>query len=162
MPDRSLQQELKQSKPFDTPADEALVALLRSASLVRRAISQRVEPYGISVAQYNVLRILRGAGPEGLPTLAVRDRLIEEAPGITRVMDKLDEAGHVSRTRAKSDRRVVHCVITDQGLRLLSAMDRLVKESAAIITRGLPSEADQKALISLLARLRGGIEPADR
>jgi DNA-binding MarR family transcriptional regulator len=162
MPERSLQEELKQSKPFDTAADEALVALLRSASLVRRAISQRVEPYGISVAQYNVLRILRGAGPEGLPTLAVRDRLIEEAPGITRVMDKLEEAGHVSRARAKSDRRVVHCVISEQGLRLLSAMDRLVKESAGIITRGLPSESDQKALISLLARLRGGIEPAGR
>lgn len=162
MPERSLQEELKQSKPFDTPADEALVALLRSAALVRRAISQRVEPYGISVAQYNVLRILRGAGPDGLPTLAVRDRLIEEAPGITRVMDKLEEAGHVSRIRAKSDRRVVHCVISDQGLRLLSAMDRLVKESAGIITRGLPSELDQKALVSLLARLRGGIEPAAR
>ncbi len=162
MPERSLQEELKQSKPFETPADEALVAVLRSAALVRRAISQRVEPYGISVAQYNVLRILRGAGPDGLPTLAVRDRLIEEAPGITRVMDKLEEAGHVSRARAKGDRRVVHCVITDQGLRLLSAMDRLVKETAGIVTRGLPSEHDQKALISLLARLRGGIEPADR
>lgn len=77
---RSLQEELKQSKPFETSADEALVALMRTASLVRRAIARRVEPYGISAAQYNVLRILRGAGPEGLPTLAVRDRLIEEAP----------------------------------------------------------------------------------
>lgn len=159
---RTLQQELQQSKPFDTPADEALVALMRTASLVRRAIAQRVEPYGISPAQYNVLRILRGAGPDGLPTLAVRDRLIEEAPGITRVMDKLEEAGHVSRKRAKDDRRVVHCVITDQGLRLLSAMDTLVRETAGLITTGLPNEAEQQELIVLLAKVRAGLDGAAR
>ncbi len=162
MPIRTLQQELKQSKPFDTPADEALVALMRSASLVRRAIAQRVEPYGISPAQYNVMRILRGAGAEGLPTLAVRDRLIEEAPGITRVMDKLEEAGHVARKRARDDRRVVHCVITDQGLRLLAAMDTLVHETAQLITTGLPDEAEQQALIVLLAKVRAGLDDAAR
>lgn len=159
---RTLQQELKQSKPFDTPADEALVALMRTASLVRRAIAQRVEPYGISPAQYNVMRILRGAGPDGLATLAVRDRLIEEAPGITRVMDKLEEAGHVARKRAKDDRRVVHCVITNQGLRLLTAMDALVRETAELITTGLPSDAEQKELIELLAKVRAGLDDAAR
>jgi DNA-binding MarR family transcriptional regulator len=159
---RTLQQELKQSKPFDTPADEALVALMRTASLVRRAIGQRVEAYGISPAQYNVLRILRGAGPDGLPTLVVRERLIEEAPGITRVMDKLEEAGHVSRKRAKDDRRVVHCVITDQGLRLLTAMDVLVRETAALISAGLPNEAEQQELILLLAKVRAGLSEAAR
>lgn len=158
MATRTLQQELKQSKPFDTPADEALVALMRTASLVRRAIAQRVEPYGISPAQYNVLRILRGAGPDGLPTLAVRDRLVEEAPGITRVMDKLEEAGHVARKRAKGDRRVVHCVITDQGLRLLAAMDTLVKETARLISAGLPEEREQRELITLLAKVRAGLD----
>lgn len=155
---RSLQQELKQSKPFDTPADEALVALMRTAALVRRAIARRVEPYGISIAQYNVLRILRGAGETGLPTLAVRDRLIEEAPGITRVMDKLEEAGHVARRRAPGDRRVVHCVITEQGLRLLTAMDTLVKETARLISAGLPAERDQQALIALLSDVRAGLD----
>lgn len=158
MPRRSLQDELKQSKPFETPADEALVALMRTAALVRRAIARRVEPYGISVAQYNVLRILRGAGPAGLPTLAVRDRLIEEAPGITRVMDKLEDAGHVARRRAQGDRRVVHCVITDQGLRLLSAMDTLVKETAGLISAGLPEEGDQRRLVALLADVRAGLD----
>ncbi len=160
MPRRSLLDELKQSKPFETPADEALVALMRTAALVRRAIARRVEPYGISIAQYNVLRILRGAGADGLPTLAVRDRLIEEAPGITRVMDKLEEAGHVARRRASADRRVVHCVITDQGLRLLVAMDTLVKETAQLISAGLPDERDQRALIALLADVRGGLDEA--
>jgi DNA-binding MarR family transcriptional regulator len=159
---RSLQEELQQSKPFDTPADEAVVALMRTAALVRHAIAQRVEPYGISVAQYNVLRILRGAGAKGLPTLAVRDRLIEEAPGITRVMDKLEQAGHVQRVRAGRDRRVVHCVITDQGLRLLSAMDTLIKETAGLVSAGLPAQADQRTLIDLLARVRAGLAAPGR
>jgi MarR family transcriptional regulator, organic hydroperoxide resistance regulator len=162
MPARALQDELKQSKPFETPADEALVALMRTASLVRRAIAQRVEPYGISPAQYNVLRILRGAGPDGLPTLAVRDRLVEEAPGITRVVDKLEEAGHVARLRTGTDRRVVHCVITEQGLRLLDAMDTLIKETAGLISRGLPDEADQQRLVALLAEVRAGLDAPAR
>ena len=110
MPRRSLQDELKQSKPFDSPGEEAVVALMRTAALVRRAIAKRVEPYGISAAQYNVLRILRGAGPAGLPTLALRDRLIEEAPGITRLMDKLgvDSLAHLVRFQlgvSPSDKR---------------------------------------------------------
>lgn len=139
-----------------------MVALLRTAALVRRAIGQRVEPYGISPAQYNVLRILRGAGPEGLPTLAVRDRLIEEAPGITRLMDRLEEAGHVQRVRASRDRRVVHCVITAQGLRLLDAMDTLVRETTGLVSRGLPARGDQERLLELLARLRAGLKDAAR
>lgn len=159
---RSLQEELQQSKPFDTPADEAVVALMRTAALVRHAIAQRVEAYGISAAQYNVLRILRGAGPQGLPTLAVRDRLIEEAPGITRVVDKLEQAGHVRRARAGGDRRVVHCVITEQGLRLLDAMDTLIKETAGLVTAGLPTEKDQRALIDLLAHVRAGLAASGR
>jgi len=159
---RSLQEELQQSKPFATPADEAVVALMRTASLVRRAIAHRVEAYGISPAQYNVLRILRGAGPTGLPTLAVRNRLIEEAPGITRVMDKLEEAGHVRRERMGSDRRVVHCVITDQGLRLLDAMDTLIKETAQLVSNGLPDVHEQRTLLDLLARVRAGLDASTR
>lgn len=157
MAPRTLLEELQQSRPFDSPADEALVALLRTATLIRRAIAHRVEPYGISPAQYNVLRILRGAGPDGLPTLAVRDRLIEEAPGITRLIDKLEEAAYVRRERTGGDRRVVHCVITEKGLRLLDAMDTLIKETASLIGRGLPDPRDQIQLIGLLQRVRDGV-----
>ncbi|MBX3175351.1 MAG: winged helix-turn-helix transcriptional regulator [Gemmatimonadaceae bacterium] len=155
---RSLQEELQQSKPFDTPADEAVVALMRTAALVRRAIAKRVEPYGISVAQYNVLRILRGAGKDGLPTLAVRDRLIEEAPGITRLVDKLEQSGLVRRARTGSDRRVVHCVIAEKGLRLLDAMDTLIRETGRLVSDGLPREEDQRALNALLASVRDGVQ----
>lgn len=159
MPRRSLQEELQQSKPFETPADEAVVALMRTAALVRRAMARRVETFGISVPQYNVLRILRGAGPYGLPTLAVRDRLIEEAPGITRLIDKLEEAGLVSRKRA-SDRRVVPCVITAKGLRLLAEMDPVLHEVSAELTKGLADPAQQRQLIALLGDLRAGLDEA--
>jgi DNA-binding MarR family transcriptional regulator len=156
---RSLQEELQQTRPFASQAEETLVALLRTSALLRRAIAQRVEPYGISPAQYNVLRILRGAGDKGLPTLAVRDRLIEEAPGITRLIDKLEDAGYVRRDRKGGDRRKVHCIITASGLSLLDAMDKLVQETTALVSNGLPNAADQKTLIDLLGRVRGGLEP---
>lgn len=162
IPPRSLQEELQQSKPFDTPADEAVVALMRTAALVRRAIAQRVEPYGISPAQYNVLRILRGAGEAGLPTLALRDRLIEEAPGITRLVDKLEDAGYVRRNRTGGDRRVVHCCISDAGLGLLDAMDSLIKETAALVSNGLPDVEEQRLLVDLLARVRDGLATPER
>lgn len=149
----SLQEELKQTRPFPSAAEEAGVALLRTAALLRRAIAQRVEPHGISPAQYNVLRILRGAGEDGLPTLAVRDRLIEEAPGITRLIDKLEEAGHVRRDRTGKDRRTVRCRITSGGLALLDAMDAPLQEANGLVERALLDD-EQRALIELLARLR--------
>lgn len=153
----SIQEELKQTRPFGSVAEEAAVALLRTAALLKRDIAQRVEPYGISVAQYNVLRILRGAGSEGLPTLAVRDRLIEEAPGITRLIDKLETAGHVARDRTGRDRRTVRCRITDRGLALLAEIDALLARSGNPVAEGLPDIADQRALVDLLTRVRAGL-----
>ncbi len=154
---RSLQHELQQSRPFRSVAEEALVSVLRTAAVLRRAIAQRVEPYGISPAQYNVLRILRGAGEKGLPTLEVRERLIEEAPGITRLIDKLEQAGHVRRDRSGADRRKVHCCITPKGLALLDAMDTLIQETTGLISAGLPAEANQRTMIDLLAQVRAGV-----
>ena len=72
----ALQVELKQTRAFRSPAEESIVAVLRTAALMKRAWNRRIEKHGLSLAQYNVLRILRGAGEEGLPTLAVRDRLM--------------------------------------------------------------------------------------
>lgn len=148
---------MRQSRPFRSTAEEALVAVLRTAAVLRRAIAQRVEPYGISPAQYNVLRILRGAGEGGLPTLEVRARLIEEAPGITRLIDKLEEAGHVRRDRSGTDRRKVQCSITTSGLGLLEAMDTLVEETTGLISAGLSDAAAQRELITMLAHVRTGV-----
>src|SRR3982751_5487970 len=122
----ALREELKQTRPFQSPAHEALLSVLRTAAVVQRVTAQVVEPSGITVQQYNVLRILRGAGDAGLPTLAIRDRMVEEAAGITRLLDKLEAAGYVVRERSTPDRRQVVCRITPTGLQLLAGLDRPV------------------------------------
>ncbi len=155
---RSVREEIQQTRPFHSTAEEAVVALMRTASVIRRSLGQLVDPFGISLAQYNVLRILRGAGEDGLPTLAVRDRLVEEAPGITRLIDKLERAKLVRRDRTGRDRRTVRVQITPLGTALVTKMDHLIPAFEQRISSGLPDERDQLQFLELLARLRAGIE----
>ncbi|MBX7120121.1 MAG: MarR family winged helix-turn-helix transcriptional regulator [Gemmatimonadaceae bacterium] len=159
MPDRvrSLAEEIQQTRPWSSAAEEALVSVMRTSALVRRLITKKLEPCGISQPQYNVLRILRGAGREGLPTLAVRDRLVEEAPGITRLIDKLERGKYVKRDRSGRDRRTVRVQITAAGLELLTRADVLVREAQQAIERGLPNAEDQQALVALLAKARSAL-----
>ncbi len=147
-----LQKELKQSRPFPSVAAEAAVALLKTADVVRRTITATIEPEGITAQQYNVLRILRGAGEAGIPTLDIVDRLIEETPGITRLLDRLEAKALVRRERCPTDRRQVLCWITQAGLDTLARLDRPVAagEKAAL---GLPKR-DLETLIDLLDRVR--------
>jgi DNA-binding MarR family transcriptional regulator len=151
----NLRDELKQTRPFHSPAHEAVLSILRTAAVVQRHISQVVEASGVTIQQYNVLRILRGAGEAGLPTLAIRDRMIEEAAGITRLLDKLEKAGYVVRERSTPDRRQVLCQITPSGVELLASLDEPVD---AVNTTALAelSEEEQKSLIHLLGTIRDG------
>lgn len=118
-----LQAEIGQTRPFDTAAQEAMLGISHTASLLDRVIARILAPHKISPAQYNVLRILRGAGAAGLPTLAIRCRMIDPSAAITRLVDKLEEAGLVARSRASDDRREVRCRITPQGLVLLTELE---------------------------------------
>lgn len=95
----SLQAEIQQTTPFRSLSEEAILSILRTADLVRTAITDLLAPAGITMQQYNVLRILRGAGEAGLPTLAIGDRMIESAPGVTRLLDRMEAKSWVSRTR---------------------------------------------------------------
>src|SRR6478609_2900084 len=128
MPRRSitLQDEIKQTRPFRSSAEEVVVSVLRTAAVMQRNLAQVVETHGITIQQYNVLRILRGAGEAGLPTLAIRDRMVEEAAGITRLLDKLERAGYVVRERCTPDRRQVVCRITPAGASVLAGLDEPV------------------------------------
>jgi DNA-binding MarR family transcriptional regulator len=157
MPTKSsaLRDELKQTRPFSSPSHEALVSILRTAAVVQRHISQVVEGSGVTIQQYNVLRILRGAGTTGLPTLAIRDRMIEEAAGITRLLDKLESAGHVIRERSTPDRRQVLCQITPAGLRLLAELDEPV-DAANNLALGMLDDAEKNSLVELLGAVRAG------
>lgn len=150
-----LRDELKQTKPFSSPAHEGVVSILRTAALVQRHLSQVIEGSGVTIQQYNVLRILRGAGETGLPTLAIRDRMIEEAAGITRLLDKLESIGYVVRERSTPDRRQVLCQITPAGLRVLTALDEPV-DAANFFVLGMLDEQERNTLIDLLGAVRAG------
>jgi DNA-binding MarR family transcriptional regulator len=124
----SIQEEIQQSKPFRTRSQEAYLALLRTADDSRRYISRVLEPAGVTLQQYNVLRILRGAGPDGLPTLTIGERMIERTPGVTRLIDRMVKKRWVTRSRCTEDRRRVWCKITRPGLALLAKLEQPVEE----------------------------------
>ena len=126
-----------------------MLALLRSAAVARRPATKVAESHGLSLAQYNVLRILRTAGDDGLPTLAIRERMVEEAAGITRLINKLERAGFVRRDRSSSDRRCVVCRLTDRGVTLLTELDDPIEEANEGALRIL-SDADVDDLQRLL------------
>jgi MarR family transcriptional regulator, organic hydroperoxide resistance regulator len=150
-----LRHELRQSRPFRSESQEAILALMRTASVVSRRVARVVEPHGISLAQYNVLRILRGAGPEGLPTLAIRERMVEEGTTITRLLDKLEAAHLVRRCRTPVDRRQVLCFISDAGQALLTSLDPQVDAANDAIMQVLDHAACRQ-LIDTLATIRVG------
>jgi DNA-binding MarR family transcriptional regulator len=151
----SLRAELKQRKPFRTAGEEATVALLRTADVVRRRISEAIEPQGITHQQYNVLRILRGSAPAPLPTLEIATRMIEAAPGITRLLDRLEAKALVRRRRCAEDRRQVHCWITAEGEALLARLDQPVREAIRRAFRSVPAEPARE-LLAILDRIRAG------
>lgn len=153
MAENTLLRELRQKKPFASPQEEASVALLRTVDMLRWRMAEVLEPEGISPAQFNVLRILRGAGADGLPTLEIGERLVEQAPGVTRLIDRLEAQGLVGRARTASDRRQVLCHIEKKGLDMLSRLDATTAESREAIFAGV-SKAEVVNLITTLAAIR--------
>ncbi len=117
-----LQAEIKQSKPL-APEQEAILTVQRTADAFQRRTAELLKPYDISATQYNALRILRGAGSEGLPCGSVAERMVTRDPDITRLLDRLDRMGYITRARDTSDRRVVTARITEKGLKLLKQLD---------------------------------------
>lgn len=154
-----LQRELKKNGPFSGPAQEATVSLMRTADLVRRSVAVVVGPHGMTVQQNRVLYILRQAGGRGLPTLEVGEQMIEQAPGITRLMDRLESKGLVVRERCASDRRQVLCRITASGLALLSRLDPSIEDVYSGALAAL-SNAQRSRLLFLLNIACTGLQAA--
>jgi DNA-binding MarR family transcriptional regulator len=148
-----VQSEIRQTKPFRSTAQEATIALLRTASIVGRALARVVEPSGVSLAQYNALRIIRGAGTGGIPTLSIRERMIEEGTTITRLLDKLEAAGLTRWERSVPDRRQVLCFATDAGRKLLESLDPLVNLADEEAVASL-NETQLERFIDLLDAVR--------
>ena len=149
----ALQRELRQRRPFQSPAHEAVLGLMRTADLMRRHAAALVEPHGITLQQFNVLRILRGAGDAGLPTLEVADRMIEQTPGVTRLLDRLEAKELVRRERCPKDRRQHLCRIAAKGLTVLEKIDALSADAHEHALKGLRHK-DRIALIQLLDAVR--------
>jgi DNA-binding MarR family transcriptional regulator len=123
----TLQQELKQTRPFRSIEEEALLSIARTAAMLDHAHAEGFRPFGVTPTQYNVLRILRGAGETGLCRNEVRERLIARVPDTTRLLDRLAEMGLISRDRDTPDRRFVTTRITQAGLDLLARMEEPVR-----------------------------------
>ena len=114
-----LQAELKQSKPFPRRSSEALLSVLRTAALLEHRINEILRPFGITELQYNVLRILRGAGAEGLCGREISERLVSKVPDVSRLLDRMEGMQLLRRERDETDRRHVTARITAKGLRVL-------------------------------------------
>ena len=122
----SLGEEIKKVRPFDSTEQEAFLNLLRTADVLAGEIGEGLKPAGLSATQYNVLRILRGAGPDGLPCGEVASRMITRDPDVTRLLDRMEKRHLISRSRAQKDRRVVCARITASGLKILKDLDPVV------------------------------------
>jgi DNA-binding MarR family transcriptional regulator len=134
------------------PSERATLLLLSVADGLRQALSTVLQQRDVTLAQYNVMRVLRDAPPEGLPTLVAGEQLIEHAPGITRMMDRLEARGWVTRTRSTEDRRQVLCSLTATARELVDALQEPMARAMESGLAGL-SPAQQRQLTVLLAAL---------
>ncbi len=138
---------------FRSREQQATLGLLRTADTLKRYYAHVIEPHGITFQQYNVLRILRGAAPDGLPTLTIGQRMIEQTPGVTRLVDRLESKKLVDRVPCPKDRRRVFCRITPEGLALLGELDAPINKADSQAVAVL-RENDLGTLIELLDRVR--------
>src|ERR1700738_533948 len=152
---RGLQVELKQRIPFASREAEAYLSLLRTTDALQTQVEAQLKEFGLTGTQYNALRILRGAGPEGLPCREIGERMITRDPDVTRLLDRLEDRGFVQRARAKHDRRVIYGKITAAGLKLLREMDGPLEKFGREMLHHVGQEK-LKQLIELLELVRRG------
>ena len=149
----TLQQDIRQTKPFSSLQQEAYLSVVRTASALMDMVEDLLKPSGISATQYNVLRILRGSGDTGLCRNELRDRMLTRMPDMTRLLDRMEEAGLVTRSREQDDRRMVLTQITARGRELLSQLDRPMND---LHRKQLAKLGDEqlRSLVELLTLVR--------
>jgi DNA-binding MarR family transcriptional regulator len=150
---KTLQAAIKQSKPFPSARAEALLGILRTAAVIDHHLGEALRPYKITTTQYNLLRILRGAGRQGLCGREVAERLISRVPDVSRLLDRTEDLKLIKRERDPEDRRQVTARITEKGLALL---DRVAPELEAVEQQrfGQVDRAVLEGLISALDQVR--------
>jgi len=148
-----LKNEISQSAGFASVQEEVSLNILRTAALLDHAVAEHLRPHGLTPTQYNVLRILRGAGADGMCRNDVQDRMLTPVPDTTRLLDRLEDAGLVRRDRDAEDRRFVTARITDSGLALLASLDEPVARMHESLLGHLP-ELELRRLAELLEEAR--------
>ena len=125
-----LKAEIKQSRPFSSVHEEVALSLVRTADAVLAPLTSVLREVNLSLSQYNILRVLRGAGVEGLPCGEITERMVRRDPDLTRLLDKLEARELISRARGTTDRRVVLASITGAGERLLADLDEPIRRTS--------------------------------
>lgn len=150
---KNLQAEIRQKAPFTSIEQEVYLNILRTADAVSQPVEKLLRASGLSATQYNVLRILRGAGRQGLTCGETAERMVTHDPDITRLLDRLEKRKLTTRSRDGGDRRVVTTRITSEGLRLLESLDKPMSDLNGNLFRHM-SKQDLRKLSSLLDRVR--------
>ena len=148
-----LSAELKQTKPFASLKEEATLSIARTAAVLDHQVSQALKAHALTPSQYNVLRILRGAGAEGLCRNEVGARLVTQVPDVTRLLDRMEDTGLISRQRGSEDRRYVTTRITRKGLERVDKLDKPMRELHQTLL-GHVSEKSLRALVDAMAEVR--------
>ena len=150
----ALQAELRQTRPFPSRTSEAFVSILRSAAVLDHQLGEVLRPFGLTATQHNVLRILRGAGAEGLCGREIAERMIARVPDVPRMLDRLEAMRLIARERDQADRRHVTATITPKGLALLDEAIPAI-EAVEKARLGRLSDRTLVTLIEALAAIRG-------
>jgi len=148
-----LQRELKKRRPFESASEEAALNIVRTSDQLQIRFARLLREHELTPSQYNVLRILRGEG-KPLPILEIASRTITVVPGITGLVDRLEQAGFVNRVRCETDRRVIYVALAEKASKALAALDGPLAALHEKLTGHL-SQAELKELSRLLENLRG-------
>ena len=153
-----LQAEIKQAKPFESIQAELFLNLSRTAGAANHEVEKRLRPHGLSLTQYNVLRILRGAGAPGLVQHEVGERLVAQVPDVPRILTRMEKAGWIRRVRGTVDRRMLYVTLTEKGLGLVNDLDGDMGAAEFRLFEGM-SQEDMERMVELLviarSRLKG-------
>ena len=152
-----LQQEIHQTKAIRLLEEEAALNVVRTADVLMLAVGEALKPHLLSATQYNVLRILRGAGKDGASCKDIGSRMVARDPDITRLMDRLEQRGLLTRDRAREDRRIVTHRLSEAGLELVNALDGPI-ETVHRRTLGRMKAQKLRDLVGLLEEIRAGIQ----
>lgn len=148
-----LKREIKQTRPFASLHEEVVLSMLRTADAIAVPMTDVLREAGLSLSQYNILRILRGAGADGLPCGEISERMVRRDPDLTRLLDRLEARGLVTRSRGTADRRVVLASVSAEGLRLLESLDETIEATVRQTLAHMP-KARLNALCELLEEAR--------